>query len=73
MPKITDKMPALQQLLESGQLEKSLRNIAGTDGNMSFSLSLNPQSTSYSFSMNASDGTSESYSKTTPYQGSSPE
>jgi hypothetical protein len=73
MAKITDKMPALQQLLSSGDLERNLRNIAGSEGNMSFSLSLNPSSTSYSFSMNAADGTSESYSKTTPYQGNSPE
>jgi hypothetical protein len=70
---ITESLPALQQILSSGQLEKSLRDIAGAEGNLSFSLSLNPASTSYSFSMSAGDGTSENYSKTVPYQGNSPE
>ena len=73
MAKIKDKMPDLQNLLSSGQLEKSLRDIAGSDGNMTLSISVSPSSTSTSFSMTGADGSSESYSKTMPYQGSSPD
>jgi hypothetical protein len=67
MAKMTEKIPSLQALIADGRLEKSLRDIAGSDGTMSFSISLGPTQTAYSFSTSGGDGSSENYSKTVPY------
>lgn len=72
MPKITDKIPALQDMLKDGKLEKSLRKLSESDGQASFSMTLSPQQTSYSFSATSSDGTSENYSKTVPFISETP-
>jgi hypothetical protein len=66
--KITDKLPDLQSLLTSLNIEESLRTIAGnTSGSMTFSMSIDEAGTSYNFSTSEPGGASENYSKRVPY------
>lgn len=69
---MTDRIPKVQEIVDDGKLEKSLRGISGDDVDVSFSMTLGASQTTYSYSSRAADGTSENYSKTVPYVAETP-
>lgn len=62
-----DRIPDLQALIEDGKLEKSLRKLAEEGGQVTFSMSLSPSQSTYSFSATNADNSTENYSNTTPF------
>jgi hypothetical protein len=68
--KITDKLPDLQSLLTSLNIEESLRTIAGnTSGSMTFSMSIDEAGTSYNFSTSEPGGRERELLKARPVHG----
>lgn len=72
MASITTKVAALQELLASMSLEPSLRTMLGDSTNMTFSITIDAQGTSFSFSSQEPGGINENYNKRVPYVAATP-